>query len=102
MLRGLLIRFVVVAALPVAFLRPFSGVLFYLWYSHARPNDFVWPEYSFDKGAYLIAIATALGYFLFEMRRSPPRLRGLQLLPVFWVWIALATVLAVDPSLAFP
>ena len=102
MLRGLLIRFLVVVALPVAFLRPFEGILFYLWYSHARPNDFVWPEYSFDKGAYLIAIAIGLGYFLFEMGRSPLRLRGLHLLPLFWLWIAIATALAVDPSLAFP
>ncbi|MGE5207043.1 MAG: putative O-glycosylation ligase, exosortase A system-associated [Chlamydiota bacterium] len=102
MLRGLLIRFLVVVALPVAFLRPFGGMLFYLWYSHARPNDFVWPEYTFDKGAYLLAIAIGLGYFLFEMGRSPLRLRGLKLLPIFWIWIAIATVLAADPSLAFP
>src|SRR5579862_956737 len=102
MLRGLLIRFLVVLALPIAFLRPFEGVLFYLWYSHARPNDFVWPEYTFDKGAYLLAIAIGLGYFLFEMGRSPLRLRGLKLLPMFWLWIAIATVLAADPSLAYP
>ncbi len=102
MLRGLLIRFLVIVALPVAFLRPFEGILFYLWYSHARPNDFVWPEYTFDKGAYLLAIALGLGYFLFEMGRSPLRLRGLKLLPMFWLWIAIATVLAADPSLAYP
>lgn len=102
MLRGLLIRIIVVVALPVAFLRPFEGILFYLWYSHARPNDFVWSEFSFDKGAFLIAIAVGLGYFLFEVGRSPLHLRGLQLLPLFWLWIALATVLAADPSLAFP
>jgi putative inorganic carbon (hco3(-)) transporter len=102
MLRGLLVRFVVVVGLPLAFLRPFEGILFYLWYSHARPNDFVWPEYSFDKGALLIAIATGLGYLCFEMARSPLRLKGLKLLPLFWFWIAVATVLATDPALAYP
>ncbi len=102
MLRGLLVRFLVIVGVPIAFLSPFAGIVFYLWYSHFRPNDFVWPGYEFDKGAYLIAIATLLGYFLFEMRRSPPRWRGLMLLPLFWVWIALATTFATDPSLAWP
>lgn len=102
MVRGILIRLIVVAGLPIAFLRPFSGLLLYLWYSHARPNDFVWPGYSFDSGAMLIAVATLLGYFCFEMQRSPLRWRGLILVTFFWVWIALATAFATDPSLALP
>jgi putative inorganic carbon (HCO3(-)) transporter len=101
MFRGLLIRFVVVAGLPLAFLQPFAGLLMYLWYSHARPNDFVWSEYSFDQGATLLAGTTILGYLLFEIRRSPPHLKGLKLIPLFWLWIALATLGAAIPSLAF-
>jgi putative inorganic carbon (hco3(-)) transporter len=102
MLRGLLIRGLVLVGLPVAFLWPFGGLLFYLWYSHGRPNDYVWPAYQFDNGALLIAIATLVGYFLFELRRSPPRLRGLRILTLFWLWIALATLLATDFDLALP
>ena len=102
MLRGLLIRAVVVAGLPVAFLWPFGGLQFYLWYSHGRPNDFVWPEYQFSNGALAIAVATLAGYCVFELRRSPPRGRGLRILAFFWLWIVLATILATDPSSALP
>jgi probable O-glycosylation ligase (exosortase A-associated) len=81
---------------------PFGGLLFYLWYSHARPNDFVWPVYTFYNGAYLIAAATLLGYLVFEMHRSPPRTQGLKLIPVFWLWTALACILATNRDMAMP
>jgi putative inorganic carbon (hco3(-)) transporter len=102
MLRGILIRAIVMAGLPVAFLWPFGGLLFYLWYSHGRPNDYVWSAYQFDSGALLIAVTTIIGYVLFELRRSPPRLQGLKILILFWLWIALATLLATDVELALP
>lgn len=101
MLRGLLVRLIVLVGLPIAFLRPFYGLLLYLWFSHARPNDFIWPEYAFQKGAILLAAATLLGYLLFEIRHSPPRLRGLTLIPIFWLWLALATVGAAVPTESF-
>jgi len=102
MLRGILIRAIVVVWLPVAFFWPFGGVLFYLWYSHGRPNDFVYPQYYFDNGAYLIAVTTLAGYVLFELRKSPPPLLRLWLVGLFWLWIALSTIFASDPSLAEP
>ncbi len=102
MLRGIVIRLIVLVAVPISFFSPFQGILLYLWYSHFRPNDFVWPAYSFKNGASLIAIATLLGYALFEMHRSPPRWRGLVIVTLFWGWIALATAFAVNPALALP
>src|SRR6266478_3019516 len=101
MLRGLLVRVLVFLWLPVAFLWPFGGLLFYLWYSHFRPNYFIWPGYAFYQGALLITAATVLGYVLFEMPRSPLRWQGLRILTLFWVWIALATLLSTDPSASF-
>ena len=102
MLRGIIVRIFVFVALPIALARPFIGLCTYLWYSHFRLNDFVWPDYSFNQGALLLAGATIVGYLAFEMRRSPLRLRGLKLVVLFWMWIALATVFATDPSLAYP
>lgn len=101
MLRAIALRILVIAALPVVFRWPYAGTLFYLWYSHARPNDFMWPGYEFDKGATLIALSLIFGYVLFEMRRSPLRLRGLKLLPALLLWMGLSTLLAADLSLAF-
>ena len=36
------------------------------------------------------------------MRRSPVRITNLKLIIVFWIWIALSAVFAVDPNLALP
>lgn len=102
MLRGLFLRAIVALGVPLALVSPFGGLLLYLWYSHARPNDFVWPVYSFTRGAYILAAATLVGYLLFEIRRSPPRIRGLALVPLFYVWTVLACIFAVSPALAEP
>src|SRR5262244_1630100 len=100
MVRGITVRLIVLIAVPMSFFNPFSGVLWYLWYSHFRPNDFIWPQYAFKTGALLIASATLLGYTIFEMQYSPPRWRGLIIAALFWILVALATVFANDHSLA--
>lgn len=102
MLRGLFLRAIVALGVPLALVSPFGGLLLYLWYSHARPNDFVWPVYSFTRGAYILAASTLVGYLIFEIRRSPPRIRGLALIPLFYVWTVLACIFAVSPALAEP
>ena len=102
MLRGIIVRLIVLVAVPIAFFNPFNGLLWYLWYSHGRPNDFIWPQYAFKVGALILAIATLAGYALFEIRKSPLRVRGLILMTMFWAWIGLASALATDRSLAFP
>jgi putative inorganic carbon (HCO3(-)) transporter len=102
MLRGIAVRLIVMVALPISFLTPFNGLLWYLWYSHGRPNDFIWPQYAFTSGALMLALATLAGYGLFEMAYSPLRLRGLIVMTMFWVWIGLATAVATDRALALP
>ncbi len=102
MFRGIIVRVIVLVALPICFLTPFNGLLWYLWYSHGRPNDFIWPEYAFEEGAYLLAVTTLVGYFIFEYRFSPLRFRGLIVVTLFWAWIALATLFAVNRDIAFP
>jgi probable O-glycosylation ligase (exosortase A-associated) len=84
----------------MSFMNPFTGVLWYLWYSHFRPNDFIWPQWAFKIGALLLAAATLAGYLAFEISKSPPRWRGLVIMTLFYLWIALATLFATDKSLA--
>lgn len=102
MLRGIFIRAFLVIAVPVALLRPVTGLMLYLFYSHVRMNDFVWPQYQVMNGALALAIATIVGYFVLEVRRSPLHFRGLKLIVVFWCWIALACLFAVNRELAMP
>jgi probable O-glycosylation ligase (exosortase A-associated) len=101
MLRGLFLRVIVALAIPIALFRPFAGLLIYLWLSFARPGDFVGREARFD---YLVWIAGAclLGYAIFEAKRSPVRVKGMILLLMLWGWLALASVMAFDDSLAYP
>jgi probable O-glycosylation ligase (exosortase A-associated) len=102
MIRGIGVRLIVAIAVPMCFLTPFNGILWYLWYSHGRPNDFIWPQYAFNSGALLIALATLAGYGFFEMTFSPLRFRGLIVVTAFWIWIGFATIAATDRTLAIP
>jgi len=102
MLRGIIVRLIVAVAVPICFLTPFNGMLWYLWYSHGRPNDFIWPQYAFESGALLIAVSMLAGYPIFEMHFSPLRFRGLIVVTLFWLWIGLATLAATDRVLALP
>src|SRR5215470_15162522 len=101
MLRSLLLYAIIIAAVPIALFRPFEGVLIYLWLSFGRGGDFVWSQYTFN---YLSAVAAVclLGYALFEMPRSPIRLKGMMSFLLLWVWLGLSSMRAMDTSLAYP
>lgn len=101
MYRGVLLYALVALAVPVAFLQPFNGLLIYLWFSFGRPGDFVWTAYTFDYAIW-IAGATLLGYAVFEMKRSPIRLRGMRILLLLWIWFGVTSVTAQIPEIAFP
>jgi putative inorganic carbon (HCO3(-)) transporter len=101
MLRSLLFRAIILIALPVALLRPFTGLLIYLWLSFGRAGDFVWSDYSFDY-LVLVACASLIGYSLFEINQSPIRLRGMIPMLLLWLWLALTSAVALDSSLAYP
>lgn len=101
MYRAVFLYLLVIVAVPIALLRPFGGLLIYLWVSFGRPGDFVWPDYTFDYSIW-IAVATLLGYAIFEMHRSPVRLKGMWLLLLLWVWLGITSVTAQQPGLALP
>lgn len=101
MYRAVFLYLLVIVAVPIALLRPFGGELIYLWISFGRPGDFVWPEYTFDYSIW-IALATLLGYAIFEMHHSPVRLKGMRLLLLLWIWLGVTSVTAQQPMLALP
>src|SRR3984893_3417642 len=101
MLRGILLYILVILAVLTALFRPFSGLLFYLWFSFGSPANFVWPGLLFDYEIW-IAGATLLSYVVMEMGRSPLRLKGLRLLLLLWFWLAVISVTAQIPMIAFP
>jgi putative inorganic carbon (hco3(-)) transporter len=102
MLRSLLVWCLLIASLPIAFLRPFAGLLIYLGFAHARIANFVWANQAIQNWGLLIIAPTLLGYFLFEIHNSPPHFYGLKTLLALWVWLAVTSLFAYDSSLSFP
>lgn len=100
MLRALIFYAMVAFGAPLSIFEPFYGLLLYLFFAHAHPADFVWPGYVFNYGLILVP-CLVLGYVLFEMRKSPLRIRGLTLLLMFWAWLTAAALLAHDTQPAF-
>ena len=76
MLRGILVRAFVYLGAPIAVLQPFYGILLYLFYTHSEMPAFVWAGWGFYNGGIILALATLLGYLVFELQRSPIRLKA--------------------------
>jgi len=101
MFRAILLYALVILATITGLFRPFSGLLYYLWFSFGRPADFVWPNFVFDYEVW-ISGATLLGYLVFEMSKSPPRVDGMRLLILLWCWFAVTSLTAQIPKIAYP
>jgi probable O-glycosylation ligase (exosortase A-associated) len=100
MLRALGFYALVAVGVPLSLVQPFSGLLLYLFFAHGHPADFVWPGYIFNYGLLLVP-ALLIGYLLFELKKSPPRLRGMVLMLLFWAWLAMASYLAYNTKPAY-
>ena len=100
MLRALGFYALVAVGVPLSLVQPFSGLLLYLFFAHGHPADFVWPGYIFNYGLLLVP-ALLIGYVLFELKKSPPRIRGMVLLLFFWAWLAMASYLAYNTKPAY-
>jgi probable O-glycosylation ligase (exosortase A-associated) len=100
MLRAVILYAVVALGVPLSIFEPFYGLLLYLFFAHAHPADFVWTGYIFNYGM-VLAPALLVGYLIFEVRKSPLRLRGMLLVLAFWVWLGIASILAYDHQPAY-
>ncbi len=70
-MRDLLVFGTVVLALPIAFRRPYLGLLLFSWLAYMRPQDLCWTfardmRFSFFAGATMLA-----GWFVYESGRRP-------------------------------
>lgn len=100
MLRAIVVYAMVAFGVPLSIFEPFYGLLLYLFFAHAHPQDFVWASYTFNYGMVLVP-SLLVGYVAFEMRKSPPPVRGMLLLAAFWMWLVAASLMAYDTQLAF-
>ncbi len=97
-MRQLIVFTIVLLLAPVALFIPFAGLIGYVVIAYVRPHEWAYmPEAQISLA---VAVATLLGYALFELTRRAPRLLSNWLLLLLWLQLALATLLAHSQELA--
>jgi probable O-glycosylation ligase (exosortase A-associated) len=97
-MRQLFIFSIIILLVPMAFFAPFTGLVSYVAIAYVRPHEWAYlPEAQFSLA---VAVATLLGYAIFEFTRRAPRLIPNTLLLLLWLQLAVATALASSHELA--
>lgn len=97
-MRQLLIFSIIILLVPMAFFAPFTGLVSYVAIAYVRPHEWAYmPETQLSLA---VAIATLLGYAIFEFTRRAPRLIPNTLLLLLWLQLTVASFLAHSQELA--
>jgi probable O-glycosylation ligase (exosortase A-associated) len=97
-MRQLLVFSVMILLVPMAFFAPFTGLVSYVAIAYVRPHE--WAYLPGAQFSFAVAIATLLGYAIFEFTRRAPRLIPNALLLMLWLQLTIATFLARYQDLA--
>ncbi len=100
-LRGIALLGVLGALIPLAFIRPWTGVLSWTWVGLMNPHRMTWTLEQIPI-AMLIGAATLAGLFFTTDRRAPPWTREMVLLAILVVYSLMTTVFAWHPEVAWP
>lgn len=100
-MRAILLLGIMAVLIPLALFAPFTGVLSFIWMAYMRPHE--WAYANSTQYSLVIALATMLGYFIFEFQRRPPKLKANILLLLLMVQYTFAGwLLAYSPEYAQP
>ncbi|MGH9844017.1 MAG: putative O-glycosylation ligase, exosortase A system-associated [Blastocatellia bacterium] len=97
-MRQLLIFTIIILLVPLAFFAPFTGLVSYVAIAYVRPHE--WAYMPAAQVSLAVAMATLIGYVLFELTQRAPRLGANWLLLLLWGQLSLATLLAVSQDVA--
>ncbi|HVI11158.1 MAG TPA: putative O-glycosylation ligase, exosortase A system-associated [Candidatus Binatia bacterium] len=89
--RDVILIIVEAIAVPLSFINPFTGVLFWTWVGYFNPQEFTWGAASSVPIAFLVAIATLSGLVITKDRRFPPLTTETVLLALLWLWFGITT-----------
>ena len=97
-MRDIALTLFVLAWVPVAFKRPYIGVLVFAWLGYMNPHRFTWGfAYSLPFAA-LIGAVTIAG-FLFTRERDRLPANALMIVWMLWIfWMNLTSVFALNPD----
>ena len=99
-MRGLIVFVAVICAMPVAFVSPFFGMMFYNWFALMKPE---W-LYGFPRSipvAMLVAICTFLGWLFSKERKLPPIDATFVLVLLLLFWMTVTTYFSVAQDFAW-
>jgi len=101
-MRDYLVLAIILAGIPISFMRPYYGILFWSWVGYMNPHRLTWGiAYNFP-AALVIGVSTLLGFFFTRNRTSLPRERETYLLLALWALFILTTTVALNPDDAWP
>ena len=97
-LRTIFLLSLLIPSLPVAFIRPFYGIVVWTIIAFLNPQDYTFQVFAFP-WALAVAIPTIAGFIVFN--RGWGRLLSKECLPVFslWVWFSLTTIVCLSTPL---
>ena len=91
-MRQILIFAAIFLAVPLALFMPFTGLISYVSIAYVRPHE--WAYMPNAPVSMAVAVATLIGYAIFELTRRAPQLIPNALLLLLWAQISLATMFA--------
>lgn len=97
-MRQILIFTAIFLAVPLALFAPFTGLISYVGIAYVRPHE--WAYMPNAPVSLAVAVATLVGYAIFELTRRAPQLVPNALLLLLWAQISLATLFAHSTALA--
>ncbi len=97
-MRQILIFSAIFLAVPLALFAPFTGLISYVTIAYVRPHE--WAYMPSAPISMAVAVATLIGYAVFELTRRAPQLISNSLMMLLWAQVSLATFFAHSPALA--
>ena len=100
-MRDILITAIVFGSLPFILKRPWYGIIGWCWLSYMNPHKQAWGFATNMPFAMLVALATILGMFFSREPKKVPWTRETIVLLLLICWMAVTTVFAYFPGLAW-
>lgn len=100
-MRGIALALFVMATLPMAFVRPFAGLMLWIWFSYMNPHRITYGFANHFPWVFIVAAVTLFSLVIHHDQRQPfPKKTVSILLFVFLVWTGITTLFAVKDTLA--
>ena len=101
-MRDIFVTGVIFGVLPFVLARPYIGILLWTWVSFMNPHRLCW-GFAYDfPFAQVIAIVTFISVLISREPKKIPWTRETVVLLIFIGWMAITTIFAVYPLLAWP